>query len=76
METVPPMPPKEEPARIRPPDAAGPMVDANCCCVFDESPMRGSSRRGKRGGVVGRGVTGTGSHELPSFRPCNSYVLL
>jgi hypothetical protein len=47
-----------------------------CRCIFDESPVRGASRRGERGGAIGRGVAGMGSHELPSFRPCNSGEIL
>jgi hypothetical protein len=39
--------------------------------VFDGTSVRGASRRGERGGAIGRGVTGTGSHELPSFRTRN-----
>jgi hypothetical protein len=57
---------KVDPAWIWPPEAAGPMMDANCRCIFDGTPMRGASRRGESG-AMGRGVTGTQTHKLPSF---------
>ena len=50
----------------------------DCRCIFDESPVRGASQREERerGGAIGRGVTGTGSYELPSFRPRNGGEIL
>jgi hypothetical protein len=40
----------------------------SCHCIFNATPVRGASQRGKRGGATGRGVIGTGIHELPSFK--------
>jgi hypothetical protein len=38
--------------------------------------VRGASRRGERGGVIGRGVTGTGSDKLPISGPRNGSEIL
>jgi hypothetical protein len=51
-------------------------VEGTCRCVFDGSPVRGASRRGEKEEAIGRGVTGTGSHELPNIRPRNGSEIL
>jgi hypothetical protein len=35
--------------------------------MIDGTPVNGASQRGDIGGVIGRGVAMTGTHELPSF---------
>jgi hypothetical protein len=39
---------KVDPARIRPPDTAGPTMCSNCRCVFDVAPVRGVAHEGER----------------------------
>jgi hypothetical protein len=66
---------KADPARIRPLDAADPMVGTNCRCVFDESPVREASCRGER---ERRGHRARSHRDwvLPSFRPRNGVDIL
>jgi hypothetical protein len=69
---------KGDPARIRPPDATGPMVGANCRCVLDKFPVRVASRRGERGPLGGEspGRVHTSYTASDLATAARSYVLL